>query len=241
MPADLIVYALVAAGLVFWLRSILGTRHGEERPRSDAYMALDRVLQEAESGLDDAAKPTTMEDEIRELRTAPRPNYGIENDASVDGLMAIAHADRNFDIHFFMQGAQDAFVMIVESFAEGDRDALGDLLSDDVYKAFEGAIAEREEAKHSQVTDIHAIRQADVIEARLDGRHAFVTLSITAEESSVTRDEDGNVIAGDADHVSEMKDIWVLSRDVKSKDPSWLLVETRGGFDDDNELIPDTH
>jgi predicted lipid-binding transport protein (Tim44 family) len=240
VPADLIVYGLVAAGLVFWLRSILGTRHGEERPRSEAYMALDKVLQDAEASLDDAAQPTSVADDIRELRKTARVNYGIDNDASVDGLLAIAAADRDFDIHFFMQGAQDAFVMIVESFAEGDREALGDLLGDDVYKAFEGAIVEREEAKHTQVTDIHAIRNAEVIEAGLDGRTASVTLRFTAEESSVTRDEEGNVIAGDADAVSEMKDIWVLSRDVKSKDPSWLLVETRGGFEDDNDLIPDT-
>ena len=38
MPADLIIYALITAGLIFWLRSILGTKHGEERERNVAFL-----------------------------------------------------------------------------------------------------------------------------------------------------------------------------------------------------------
>ena len=41
VTGELLIYALVAGGLVFWLRSILGTRHGEERDRSDNIISLD--------------------------------------------------------------------------------------------------------------------------------------------------------------------------------------------------------
>ncbi len=239
MPADLIVYALVAAGLVFWLRSILGTRHGEERPRSDAFMSGE--TEDINRVIDQASEILTKEGEIRELAKTSHSNYAIENDSAEEGLVEISRADRNFDVHFFLQGAQDAFAMIVELFAEGDRTALQGFLGEDVYGAFEGAITAREDQKHTQVTDIHAIRRAEIIAARLDDKAAFVTVRFTADESSVTKDEHGKIIAGNADKISEMKDVWTFSRTIKSRDPSWLVVETRGGFEDDNELIPDTH
>ncbi len=239
MPADLIVYALVAAGLVFWLRSILGTRHGEERPRSEAFMSGD--AQDVNVIIDQISEILTKEDEIRELAKTPHKNYAIDNKNAESGLIDISRADKGFDVHVFLQGAQDAFVMIVESFAEGDRTVLRDLLGDEVYGAFEGAITEREKQNHTQTTDIHAIRNAEVIAARLEDKTAMVTIRFTAEESSVTKDKDGKIISGNADKISEMKDIWTFNRNVKSKDPSWLVVETRGGFDDDNEFIPDSH
>lgn len=240
MPADLIVYALVAAGLVFWLRSVLGTRHGEERERPNPFLAPDQNDTSSEAPINETGD-YGAEEKIIALGEQMRRNYSVDNKTAENGLLDIAKADKDFDIDFFMEGSQDAFAMIVESFAEGDRDMLKNLLSEEVYDAFEGAITEREKRKETQVTDIHAIRKAEVIEAKLKGKRAMITVRFTAEESSVTRDEDGEVLSGHPDKKVEMKDIWSFARDIKSKDPSWLVVETRGGFEDDNELIPDTH
>ena len=240
MPADLFIYALVAAGLVFWLRSVLGTRHGEERSRSDAFLAADPDAQDVGEILGEIKSIVTQDDEIRELAQNPVKNYAIANKTAENGLLDIA-VKTEFDIHFFMEGSQDAFVMIVEAFADGDREELKDLLADDVYNAFEAAITEREEKKHKQITDIHAIRKAEVLEARLDDKTAFITVRFIAEESSVTRDEKDEIIAGHPERTTEMQDIWTFSRDIKSRSPAWLLAETRGGFEDDNDLIPDSH
>ena len=240
MPADLFVYALVAAGLVFWLRSILGTRHGEERSRPDPFKGVDLTQGEGEKGAE--SRPVHVQAEaIKELSAHPRDSYSIGTKLAEDGLIVIAEADRDFDVHFFLEGAQDAFVMIVESFAEGDRSALRGLLGQDVYKAFDHALSEREDKNHTQLTDIHAIKSAEVIEAKLDGKRAFITVKFKADECSVTKDENGNVIVGHAEKTTEMRDIWTFARDVKSRDPAWLVVETRGGFEDDNDLIPDSH
>ena len=240
MPADLIVYALVAAGLVFWLRSVLGTRHGEERDRSAPFLSGEEPHDIADSSTSAENPVDNAAEQIAALAAKPRKNYRVDNKTAENGLIAIAEADRNFDVEAFLEGAQDAFVMIVESFAEGDRDTLKNLLSDDVYKAFEGAITDREKRDETQITEIHAIRTANIVFAELNGRSAKVTVKFTAEESSVTRDKDDKIIAGHPDKTTTMHDIWTFGRDVKSKDPSWLLVETRGDFEDDNDLIPDT-
>lgn len=241
MPSELLIYALVAAGLVFWLRSVLGTRHGEERPRPDPFISVDLEIKDEAPIGGESAKAETQADTIRTLAQNPHKVYSIKDSEAEKGLIEIAGADRNFDVHFFAEGAQDAFVMIVESFADGDREALQGLLGDDVYNAFDAAIAEREEKGHTQLTDIHAIRKAEIIEAGLDARDARITVKFIAEESSAVKDEAGEIISGHPDKVAQMRDIWVFSRDVKSKNPAWRVVETRGGFEDDNDLVPDTH
>ena len=241
MPADLLLYALVAAGLVFWLRSVLGTRHGEERERPNPFLGGENADPISSNAEEQVADFVTPQDRIAELAEEPSKNYSIENKTAEAGLVDIASGDRNFDIDAFLEGSQDAFVMIVESFAEGDRETLKELLADEVYTAFEAAISEREEKEETQETEIHAIRKAEVLEAILEGKRAQITVKFIAEESSVTRDKDGEIIAGSAERTVEMQDIWTFGRDIKSRDPSWLLLETRGDFEDDNDLIPDTH
>ncbi|MCB1532211.1 MAG: Tim44 domain-containing protein [Alphaproteobacteria bacterium] len=242
MPADIIVYALVAAGLIFWLRSVLGTRHGDEKQRPNPYMASAEKPSDApiEGLYTELELPETPEDKVRELVENPVRGMRVDNKTAENGLVDITKIDREFDVRVFLEAAQDAFAIIVESFAEGDRETLKDLLAPPVYAAFEGAINVREEKGESVETEIHAIKRAEIIEAWLDKKTAYITVRFTAEETSVTKDSESNIIAGDADRISEMRDIWVFSRVLKSRDPRWLLQETRGGFDDDNELLPNS-
>ena len=241
MPADLLLYALVAAGLVFWLRNVLGTRHGEERERPNPFVGGE----DSDIAKDAASETFTqydgLEQKIIDLAAEPRKNYILDSKDAEAGLLDISRMDRNFDIDFFLDGAQDAFAIVVEAFAEGDRETLKPLLNEQVYNAFDGAIKAREETGETQETEIHAIRSAEILEARLEGKNAFVTVKFEAEESSVTRDKDGEIIAGSTERTTDMCDIWTFSRNLKSRDPVWMVTETRGDFEGDNDLIPDTH
>jgi predicted lipid-binding transport protein (Tim44 family) len=42
----------------------------------------------------------------------------------------------------------------------------------------------------------------------------------------VTRDADGNVIAGTLEDAVTTNDSWTFSRNLRDDDPNWLLVET---------------
>ncbi len=241
MTAELIVYALVAAGLIFWLRSILGTRSEDDANRpaprleigeNGKLINLDQV--EADSASNGAAM-------IEELAQTPKGNMAIGGAAAKTGLLEITQNDRSFDVYVFLQAAQDAFAFVVESYADGDRDTLKDLLSPEVYDAFDGAIAAREKSGEIVETEIHAIQKSEVIEARMDGKTALVTVRFWADETSVTKDEDGVILHGHPDKTTQMRDLWTFSRDTKSRDPRWLVVETREDGINDNELIPNTH
>lgn len=240
MSAELIVYALVAAGLIFWLRSILGTRSQDEmdRPAPRLELGDDGKVINLDAPDDKSSDNLNL---IEELAATPKGNMSIVGPAVVPGLIEIAKADRSFNVYTFLQATQDAFVYVVESFAEGDRETLEDLLSPEVYKAFDGAISAREKAGETMITEIRSIQKAEITEARLDGKDAVVTVRFFAEEMSVTKDAEQNVIVGHPDKTTTMRDLWVFSRNIKSRDPRWLVIETREDGVNDNESIPNSH
>ena len=240
MPADLIVYGLVAAGLIVWLRSLLGTRHGEERQRPNPFLQPLEQDDKAPRALED--KTATPEESLALLAERSGRKFSVENKTAENALLEVMKADRQFDVYNFLNAAQDAFAIIVEVFAQGDRETLKDLLSPAVYDSFEAAIREREQRRETQMTDVHAIRKAQILAARLEGKTAFVTVRFVADETSVTRDSDGRILQGDPDRAAEIRDVWTFARDIRARDPRWMVVETRSDVEGgDNDLLPNTH
>lgn len=243
MPADLLIYAIVAAGLVFWLRSILGTRHGGERDRPNPFTRPpeEPAARAAEPvrGAPSAAVTATSSLEP-DLASSLDRNMAIVPSAET-GLLDISRADRTFQTLSFLRGAQDAFVMIVEAFARGDRDALKPLLAEPVYKAFTGVITEREALNQKANVEIHAIRKAEIVAARMDHRDAFITVRFVADETNVLRDSADILIYGNPERVTETIDVWTFVRDTKSREPGWLLIETsdEDATQQDHKTVPD--
>ncbi|MCD8571643.1 MAG: Tim44/TimA family putative adaptor protein [Alphaproteobacteria bacterium] len=242
MPVDIIVYAIVAAGLVLWLRNILGTRHGEERERPNPYTLGDTAAdkQAAPIIVGDEKQPAVTVKGGSHISFAPGSIYSIENKTAENALLDLAEADRNFDLGLFMAGAQEAFTLIVEAFAAGDRATLKTLLGKDVYKTFDTAIKAREKSGETLETKIHAVRKAEVTETVLEGHTALITVRFTADESSVHKDSEGRILSGDATETSQMIDVWTFARDIRSDDPKWLLMQTHSEGDDDNDIIPNS-
>ena len=166
---------------------------------------------------------------------------GVEGEMAEAGLVEIARIDRTFNVARFLSGAQEAFTMIVEAFADGDRETLRGLLSDSVYGAFERAITTREQNGEQSSVEIHAIRKSEIVDAHIDGRVAFITVRFVADETNILRDKDGKLLSGDPDRVTETIDIWTFTRDVRSRDPAWLLCETsdEDAQEDEQKTVPD--
>jgi len=98
--------------------------------------------------------------------------------ALAQGLDAIAAQDPSFDPRHFLSGARSAYEMIVQAFANGDRRALKDLLSPEVYESFEAVIRDRE--KHEQKTETRfvSIDKAELVGAEARDRSAQLTVSL---------------------------------------------------------------
>ena len=148
------------------------------------------------------------------------------NDPLASGLALIREAEPGFDKEGFLAGARGAFEMVVTSFSAGDTETLRPLLSDEVFDNFSQAIAERTEKKQTLETTLVGIRSADIIEASMDGRVAFLTMKVVSEQINVTRDEAGEVSDGNPTHVATVTDIWTFAHNTRSRNPNWTLVAT---------------
>lgn len=239
VPPDLLIYALIAAGLIFWLRNILGTNDDDTTKKPGTpYLAASAQQENNVLPFDNRQN---NEATIGELAKTPKGNMAISSGTNSEaGLIDIARFDKSFEIISFMRAAQDAFVFVVESFADGDRETLKDLLSPPVFTAFDMAISARENAGEVMKTEIRGIKLSEILEAKLEGPYAKVTIRFIAEETTFTKNASGEIIFGHEEKITQMRDIWTFSRDLRSRDPRWLVIETREDIDD-NQTIPNAH
>jgi predicted lipid-binding transport protein (Tim44 family) len=225
-----IIFLALAVFIFLRLRSVLGQRTGRERPPYDAYSARDAVRPANDKVVALPGRPAEPPRPVEVEEPAERWKDIAEPGSTVAaGLDAIAREDDSFDAKHFLTGARAAYEMIVTAFAEGDRRALKNLLSRDVYDGFDTAISEREKRGEAVETRFVSIERADIIGAELRGRTAQLTVRFVSKLVSVTRDRGGAVIEGSADKVTEVTDVWTFARDLSSRDPNWKLVATEAG------------
>ena len=121
--------------------------------------------------------------------------------------------------------------MIVTAFAEGDRKALKELLSREVYDGFVSAIQDREARGEQIEQQFVGIRKAEITGAEVMGGMASVTMRFVSELITATHDRSGTIIAGDPQKVSDVTDVWTFVRDVSSRkaleNVNWKLDETQ--------------
>jgi predicted lipid-binding transport protein (Tim44 family) len=116
--------------------------------------------------------------------------------------------------------------MVLEAFWKGDREELAYLATDEVKDAFETAITEREAAGHKLENRLVAIERAAIEDAKLTARVAEIDVRFDAYVVAVTRDADGELVAGSMSDAIPTHDVWTFRRTLGSQDPNWLLVDT---------------
>jgi predicted lipid-binding transport protein (Tim44 family) len=215
-PVDLVLFGMIAVFLILRLRSILGRRTGLERQQPfQPPQPLGRPGPIIEGRAEPVPSPAT--------RTVPEPGSALG-----ETLARMRAIDRGFDPAQFLEGAEAAFRMIVAAFAAGDGAQLRNLVSNDVYQAFEQVIAAREQAGHTQVSEIRAIQGATIESAELTGTRAQLTVRFVSDQTSLVKDREGHIVSG-AEGVTELVDDWTFERDLSARDPAWRLVSVRGG------------
>jgi predicted lipid-binding transport protein (Tim44 family) len=142
------------------------------------------------------------------------------------GLAAVAAAEPGFDAATFLQGAKSAYETIVTAFAKGDRRALRDLLSREVYDGFADAISRREADGHTVETSFVSLDKAEIADAEIVGKTAHVSVRFASQMVTAVHDREGKLIEGSPDKVVEVNDLWTFARDIRSRDPNWKLIAT---------------
>lgn len=208
---DLVFFGLIAAFVLLRLRNVLGSRTGREKRPED-------LIQRHQTG--QAETPVIA---------LPRPEdrAGVNAEPQLArALGEIRDADPNFDSVSFLEGARQAYEIIVTAFAAGDLGTLKNMVGEEVLANFDAAIAARQAARQTMRTTLTGIRQARIVDAALRGKLAEVTVKFVADLVSCTQDVQGAVLAGHPTLPQEAAEQWSFSRDTRGTDPNWTLVAT---------------
>jgi predicted lipid-binding transport protein (Tim44 family) len=220
-----IIFALLAAFVVWKVRSILGTRTGHEEPPQER-LSQHSSAADVTSRQDEAANDTTGHSQrnlTSETRWAPFAVPGSDLWVNLDQL---AKMDTSFTPREFQEGAKAAYEMILLAFSNGDRATLKPLLSKEVFDSFATAISERENNGQVAETTLVSIERAEIKKVVIKGTIVQVVVGFNSKLISAIRVASGSVIEGSAEKVVDMTDIWTFSRDSSSRDPNWRLIST---------------
>jgi predicted lipid-binding transport protein (Tim44 family) len=194
---ELIIFAGLAAVVLYQLYAVLGRRVGRQP--------------------EDAAK---VEAKAAPPRSSDQPQTAPDDGVSLTGLAAVKAIDPSFDVGHFLSGAKQAYEMTVKAFAAADRPTLRNLLAPQVMASFDTAIAEREEQGITETVEFLHPPRADLEKADVVGADlARVSVRFLAEFRSRSKGPEGEAV--DDRRTAEL---WTFERNLKSRDPNWLLT-----------------
>ena len=127
----------------------------------------------------------------------------------------------------FVKGAKIAYETIITNFAKGKLKDIKLLLDKNVYQQFEEAIKDRDQKKLSSETTFIGINSVEVKEHQQNKNMLEVTVEFVSEIISCVKDKDNKVISGDPEKIKKVLDTWKFSKDSRSNNPNWLLIDTQ--------------
>ena len=184
---DIIIFAVIAVFIIYRLRSVLGKRTGFQKKINQQEFVKKETI------LDELKIPQLKENEQK--------------------LEAVYKKVSSFNHKEFLEGAKKAFEIIITAFNKGDKSTLKNLVSKDVYNAFEGAINSGSNNPNSQ---FYSLVIDGVEDAKVEAGKISIAVNFTSEQ----------ILSDNEDSIVKNKDTWVFEKPESSTSPAWLLVST---------------
>ena len=187
---DIVVFAAIAVFLVFRLRKVLGRRAGFENNKKQG---LENKNNHTENKKNEKNIPN-LDDNYKEIKRA----YEILD---------------SFDHKVFLDGAKNAFEIIINAFNKGDNKTLRNLLTDEVFNVFKQEIYNKNNKPESQIYSLN-IQKVENVFSNQDK----ITISVKFVSEHFKNNDERTV--------EKKEDVWSFEKKIKSKDPIWLLCST---------------
>jgi predicted lipid-binding transport protein (Tim44 family) len=127
----------------------------------------------------------------------------------------------------FLNGAKEAYEMIVTSFAKGDKNILKPLLNKEIYQNFSNEIDNRKKENIKSELTFVGVKSAKIKNfEKKDNIYTF-TVDFVSEIIACKKDKNNKVIEGNPDIIKTVNDVWKFSKNMWSNNPNWYLVETQ--------------
>jgi predicted lipid-binding transport protein (Tim44 family) len=128
----------------------------------------------------------------------------------------------------FLNGAKIAYETIITDFSDNDNKLTTSkpLLSKKIYDQFNQALLERNKRGHFAEITFIGLNSINIKEHKKVNSFLQVTVDFVAEVITCIRDKEKKIISGNPDKIKKIYDTWVFSRNTKSNNPNWQLVDT---------------
>ena len=132
------------------------------------------------------------------------------------------------DQKYFLKGAQIAYETIITDFSDSDNKLIASkpLLSKKIHDQFKEALLDRESKGHFAEITFIGIKSAVIKTHKKIEDSIEVTVDFVSEIITCIKDKDKKIISGDGEKIKTVYDTWVFSKDLKSTNPNWLLIDT---------------
>ena len=122
--------------------------------------------------------------------------------------------DKNFNFYDFIQGAKEAFKLIVEAFKNKKVEEIKHLVSTEVYDNFKKAIDVKN--NNYETFNISSVK-ASILNIEVVKNYANIKVKFLSSQKMILNHKTKNV--------ENIKDIWTFKKDMKVNSLVWKLVE----------------
>ena len=195
---DIIIFAIIAIFLVYRLKSILGQNSEGNEQNNKIDLEKKQFSNVVNLG---NKKLNTNKDKISNI-------------------------DPSFNEKDFLQGAQNFFQMVIDSFVKGDLKEILSFIDDKLIKNFQSVIDERLVEEETLKIDVIKMINIEIKEVTTLKNFLRISVLFETEQIKVLKDKKGKIIDGDQKNTILVRDLWTFEKKIKSKDVNWKLVET---------------
>jgi predicted lipid-binding transport protein (Tim44 family) len=140
-------------------------------------------------------------------------------------------ANENFDEKAqkdFLIGAKIAYETIITDFSDSDNKLIASkpLLSKKIHDQFKESLLERQSKGHFAEITFIGIKSAIIKTHKKVENSLEVTVDFVSEIITCIKDKEKKIVVGDAEKIKTVYDTWVFSKDLKSSNLNWLLINT---------------
>ena len=127
-----------------------------------------------------------------------------------------------------LKGAKIAYETIITDFSDNDNKLTTSkpLLSKKIFDQFNMALQERNKRGHYAEITFIGVNSANIKEHKKINSILQVTVDFVGEVITCIKDKEKKIISGDPEKVKKIYDTWVFSRDTRSNNPNWQLIDT---------------
>tara|TARA_B110000438_G_C15564864_1_gene542769 strand:+ start:78 stop:695 length:618 start_codon:yes stop_codon:yes gene_type:complete len=195
---DILILAVIAGLVLLRLRSVLGRRTGHEKTDQSSF---------------------NYEATTKETRAKAEGEANLINKNQVTN-------DSWFNAKDFLNGANNAYEIIVTNFENGNKEALKPLLEKNVIDNFSSVIDQRFNEKQKVEFSFIGIESSEILYKDLKSNPMEVSVKFISEMITCIKNSKDEVISGSVNQIQKITDVWTFTKSKSTKSNNWLLSAT---------------